>query len=106
MLFTVGDKWSGDVSQLPGDAGQVSKLFIGDTSFKVLLPLPSTLQRSVWKTPGKGLPAILPAWPPAESTTAGGRQEEFGSSHVAPFAYVLVGGCGHAVTLWSGLFLL
>lgn len=29
-----------------GDEGQDLKHFIGDTSFKVLLPLPSTLQRS------------------------------------------------------------
>lgn len=33
-----------------GDEGQDLKPFMGDTSFKVLLPLPSTLQGShVWK---------------------------------------------------------
>lgn len=89
-----------------GDEGWDLKHFIGDTSFKVLLPLPSTLQRSgVWKTLGKRLPAILPAWPPAENTIAGVRQGEFYSSHVAPFASVLEGASVCAVTLQSGLFL-
>lgn len=47
-----------------GDEGQDLEHFIGDTSFKVLLPLPSALQgNSVWKPPGKRLSAILPAWP-------------------------------------------
>lgn len=64
LLLAVDDKWSGDVRQLPGDEEQDLKHFIGDTSFKVLLPLPSTLQRScVWKALGKRLPAILPAGP-------------------------------------------
>lgn len=40
-----------------GDEGQDLEQFIGDTSFKVLLPLPSTLQGShVWKALGKRLP--------------------------------------------------
>lgn len=90
-----------------GDGGQDLKHFIGDTSFKVLLPLPSTLRRTgIWKAPGKGLPAILPAWPPVENTTAGGGQHKFYSSHVEPFACVLAGASGRAVTLQSGLFLL
>lgn len=90
-----------------GDEGQDLKHFIGDTSFKVLLPLPSTLQRSgVWKAQGKRLPAILPAWPPAENTIAGGRQDEIYSSHVAPFACVLAEASSGAVTLQSGFFLL
>lgn len=90
-----------------GDEGQDLKHFIGDTSFKVLLPLPSTLQRSgVWKALGKRLPAILPAWPPAENTIAGGRQDEIYSSHVAPFACVLAEASSGAVTLQSGFFLL
>lgn len=90
-----------------GDEGQDLKHFIGDTSFKVLLPLPSALQRSgVWKTLGKRLPAILPACPPAENTIAGDRQDGFYSSHVPPFARVLAGASGRAFTLQSGLYLL
>jgi len=89
-----------------GDEGQDLKRFTGDTSFKVLFPLSSTLQRSgVWKAVGKRLPAILPPCPPAKSTIAGDRQDQFYSSHVAPFACVLAGASGCAVTLQSGLFL-
>lgn len=46
-----------------GDEGQGLKHFIGDTSFKVLLPLPSTLQRRCLESPGEGAacnPACVP----------------------------------------------
>lgn len=88
-----------------GDKGQDLKHFIGDTSFKVLLPLPSALQGShVWKTLGKRLPATLPAWFPVETTTARERQDGFYPSCGAPC--VLAGARGCAVVLQPGLFLL
>lgn len=88
-----------------GDEGQDLKHFMGDTSFKVLLPLPSTLQGShVWKALGKRLPATLPAWFPVENTIARQKQDRFYSSCGAPC--VLAGARGRAVMLQPGLFLL
>lgn len=86
-----------------GDEGQDLKHFIGDTSFKVLVPL--LLQGSHdWKALGKGLPTTLPAWFPVENTTARERQGRFYSSYRAP--RVSAGARGCAVVLQPGLFLL
>lgn len=88
-----------------GAEGQDLKHFIGDTSFKVLFPLPSTLQGShVWKALGKRLPPTLPVWLPVEITMARERQERFCSSCGAPC--VLAGARGCAVVLQPRCFLL